>query len=735
MALLASAVLASCSGGGPSSLAVQVTSPDLLPGVELDRIELSLTLEGSTDAPIEASRALTTSDHLERALRVFEGPVAAGHYTGTLRIALGDRVVDTRPLAIVAREGTTFFTVLMTRDCVGVACPGDGDPTSIACLGGRCVPPSCSEEHPELCPMPDCDDTHACAAPSGACASVECTASGVCVTGVDDGLCTAGETCSLDLGCITVDAVAAPIVIAPIAGEHTISVRAGMPIATAVRWRAVPGATTYRVATTETCADPPACTASVADTTHVVAAPSALLTFTPDASWLAPPVGRREFFRVGACVDRAGASCTFSSWSYFEAGRPRSDFDGDGYGDVAVGGGAGLRTYHGSADGLVDVVRNEQLGALMVFESLAADLNGDGYADLVLGIPEAGETSFGVFRGGPTGIEHLDSFPNVHTAPIVFTAGCCTPSAVGDVDVDGRADFVMADPTYDGSGSATDVGSVYLFRGTNDATLVLESGLSHGFDRAGQALQWAGPLGPDASGTATIAVGVPDATHGTVLTLAVVDGMLVPAPTSEIFTTVVGDVPRLGVSIRTGDFDQARERDLVAFAPDGGGPSMISLAVARDALGAESPSAGVRVVLPDVGLVDFGLVTETCDVNGDGFDDLVVGDGRATSSTGALEVGAVIWYFGGTSGVGDDHRSMVLEGTVPGAHFGASVGCSDLNGDGYEETIVGEPFAPGNGRYFVVGASATGPDLTSVVAHPSPAPMYTEFGSNVSRSL
>jgi hypothetical protein len=89
-----------------------------------------------------------------------------------------------------------------------------------------------------------------------------------------------------------------------------------------------------------------------------------------------------------------------------------------------------------------------------------------------------------------------------------------------------------------------------------------------------------------------------------------------------------------------------------------------------------------------------------CDVNGDGFDDVLYADpGNATATTPGL----IRIHWGNSGGV-----AMAPSQTVSGVpgddfKFGAAVHCNgDVNGDGYGDVIVGVPFVA-RGPYVFVG--------------------------------
>jgi hypothetical protein len=113
--------------------------------------------------------------------------------------------------------------------------------------------------------------------------------------------------------------------------------------------------------------------------------------------------------------------------------------------------------------------------------------------------------------------------------------------------------------------------------------------------------------------------------------------------------------------------------------------------------------------------VEFGNSVGTAgDVNGDGYDDVIVG----ADDYGECDEGAAVVYHGSPSGLSAT-RDWGARGHRDFADFGRSVGTAgDVNGDGYDDVIVGAPsYADGyfdiQGRAFVYHGSASGLSMTS----------------------
>ncbi|HUV37633.1 MAG TPA: integrin alpha, partial [Patescibacteria group bacterium] len=119
---------------------------------------------------------------------------------------------------------------------------------------------------------------------------------------------------------------------------------------------------------------------------------------------------------------------------------------------------------------------------------------------------------------------------------------------------------------------------------------------------------------------------------------------------------------------------------------------------------AESDQAGAK----------FGCsVASAGDVNDDGYDDVIVGAFLYTNSEGKV-VGHAYVFHGGPSGLADT-ASWIAEGDQARTCFGISVaGAGDVNGDGYDDIIVGahdyniSETETNRGRVFVYLGSSSG---------------------------
>jgi len=175
---------------------------DLSPGADFARVETLLARERITDTT--EARRVTFSDYTGADFivgrRVAEFRDVA---TGTAHLQV--RLVESTGGTVVGRDmildvqGDVAVTVVLTRSCATVLCPGPDDPiTSTACQGGRCVDPRCSPENPDACGTLDCASDAECS--STGCVRGRCQ-DGVCFSVPDDALCASDQRCDAAGAC------------------------------------------------------------------------------------------------------------------------------------------------------------------------------------------------------------------------------------------------------------------------------------------------------------------------------------------------------------------------------------------------------------------------------------------------------------------------------------------------------------------------------------------------------
>ena len=390
--------------------------------------------------------------------------------------------------------------------------------------------------------------------------------------------------------------------------------------------------------------------------------------------------------------------------------------------------------------------------ALSCKTHVASDFNGDGYADVATGdfVQDDGESPGGVQidYGSATGV-------NPTKAHFLNEA---TPGVPGDPTYGGRFGFTLVSGYFNDDCYA-DLAIGNPSDEDHSGSVTILYGSKHGLTTT-NAQRF---VGPDSSYFSTSLAGGDfnhdgrdDLAVGARGKIAVLYGGKSQIGAPSIWITAAGMNTDI-YSMAAGDFNGDGFADLAAGAPTANVNGKFSGGLVKVYYGSGHgiTTTGSKTLTQETAGIPgsteasdaFGVNLAAGDVNGDGRADLVVG--VSGESVGTIKGTGDIVYIPGTrsglTGAGSMRFSQSTAG-VPGVaqpfdSAGTAVAVGDLNGDGYADIVFGIPVdvvltGAKVGSVIVLRGTKSGPTATGAVrlsektpGVPGGAPALSEFGS------
>jgi len=363
----------------------------------------------------------------------------------------------------------------------------------------------------------------------------------------------------------------------------------------------------------------------------------------------------------------------------------------------------------------------------------AGDVDGDGLHDVLIGAPGANQAhlAYGSTSGGLSLAEVL------LTGAAGDGAGTDVDGA-GDLDGDGYADLIIGAP-YEAS-AGEDAGAAYLLMGADAAAGSLVGGRvllgEDQFHYAGIAVSGAGDIDGDGVDDVLVGADGEDSGESNAGTVYAVTGLATkPTSLADVSWRISGDRINgsAGSSVDSaGDTDGDGINDIIIGSPndprleDFGGAAFL----VRGPVIGDMSLADADATLLGEGYINYAgvAVAGAGDLDGDGLDDLAVGADGA-GETGFF-TGAVYLVGGGVSGeVSLADADATLRGEDAANNAGAAVaGAGDTNADGLGDLIVGayKHNASTGAAYLILG----GPELAGELSLVDASARFLGEGAN-----